>query len=94
MNQATYNVEFPPYLTPSTSLRYPHTPTTQVSVSASHSPQLTSILTQKHIDTPIHESPRDSDTTSVSLQTKVPEHPTQPHSTEIWQTVSKREPGT
>jgi len=90
MNQATYNVDFPPYLTPSTSLRYPHPPTNQVSVSSSHSPQLTSILTQKHIDKPINESPRVSDTTGASLQTKVPEHPTQPHSTEIWQTVSKK----
>jgi hypothetical protein len=90
MNQATYNVEFPPYLTPSTSLRYPLTSTNQVPVPSPHSQQLTTIQTQKHIDKPFHESPRDSDSTSASLQTTTQVHPTQPHSTEKWQNISKK----
>ena len=90
MNQATYNVDFPPYSNPSTSLRYPQTPTNHISASIHHSQQTSSNPTQTHTDTSLNEPFRDSDPTSASLQTKVFKHPTLPQSAETWQTVSRK----
>ena len=90
MNQAIYNVEFTPYPTPSTPLKYPQTLTTHASAPMPHSQHLTSIQTPKHIDIPSKGSPKDSDTTSATPQPMVPEHPPQLHLTETWQTVTRK----
>ena len=90
VNQATHNVDFPPYSNPSTSLRYPQTPTNHISAPIPLSQQTTSNPTQTNTDTSLNGSFRDSDPTSASLQTKVLKHPTLPQSAETWQTVSRR----
>jgi len=90
MNQATHNVDFPPYSNPSISLRYPQTPTNHILASLSHSQQTISNPTQTHTDTSLNGSFRDSDPTSASLQTKVLNHPTLPQSAETWQNVSRK----
>jgi len=82
MNQATYNVDFPPDLNPSTSLGYPQTPTNYISASIPHSQQTTSNPTQTHTDTSFNGPFKDSDPTSATLQTKVLKHPTLPQSAE------------
>jgi len=90
MNQATYNVDFPPYSIPSTSLQYPQTPTIPTSALLPNSQQMAPIRTHTRSDTLPNGPPRDSDTTRAPLPTKVPGHPAQPHSTEIWHTVSRK----
>jgi len=89
MNQTTYSVDFPPYSIPPTSLHYPQTPTLHASALLPHSQQMTPIRTHTRPDT-LPNGPPDSDTTQAPLSTKVSDHPSQPHSTEVWRTASRK----
>jgi len=90
MHQATYNVDFPPYSTPSTALRYPEMPTKHESAPIPLSQQMTSNPTHVHKDTSLAGPSRDTEPPNASLQIKVVEHPTLSQSKEKWQTINRK----
>jgi hypothetical protein len=96
MNPATYNIDFPPYLTPVTSLCYTQKPTyhaittTTTTTTISPSQLRTSNPTHAHKDTSLAGPSADNNPTSAFLQTKAITHQN-PHSpAETLQTVSRK----
>jgi len=90
MNQATYNIDFPPYSTPTPTIRYPQIPANHESAPILLSQPMTSNSTYAHKDTSIAGTSRDSDPPSTSLQIHVIEQPTQSQTKEKWHAVNRK----